>query len=167
MSELTVTHRTAEPVESSVVPNVFGVDAVQATANGSTPDGPRISVIVPTYNEAANLPHVFALMPDVHEVIVVDGGSTDGTAELARSLGARVLGGPRGRGSQLRAGGDGPLDRLEVGGYAGRDLRHLARAGNLEPVRTVVAKGTHVEGPVAEGDDLVSACHAQVEGISA
>ena len=41
---------------------------------------------MPTYNEAKNLPHVFALMPEVHEVIVVDGRSTDGTIEMALSL---------------------------------------------------------------------------------
>ena len=47
---------------------------------------PRVSVVVPTYNEAKNLPHVFALMPEVHEVIVVDGRSTDGTIEVAQQL---------------------------------------------------------------------------------
>src|SRR3954470_6716664 len=47
---------------------------------------PRVSVVVPTYNEAKNLPHVFGLMPDVHEVIVVDGRSTDGTIEVAQEL---------------------------------------------------------------------------------
>src|SRR5438128_9431374 len=47
---------------------------------------PRVSVVVPTFNEARNLPHVFGLMPDVHEVIVVDGRSTDGTVETARAL---------------------------------------------------------------------------------
>ncbi|MCU1601012.1 MAG: hypothetical protein JWO22_1721 [Frankiales bacterium] len=47
---------------------------------------PRVSVVVPTYNEAKNLPHVFGLMPEVHEVIVVDGRSTDGTIEMAQSL---------------------------------------------------------------------------------
>jgi hypothetical protein len=48
---------------------------------------PRVSVVVPTYNEAANLPHVFALLPqDVFEVIVVDGRSTDGTIEVAQAL---------------------------------------------------------------------------------
>jgi glycosyltransferase involved in cell wall biosynthesis len=51
------------------------------------PAAPRVSVVVPTYNEAANLPHVFALLPeDVHEVIVVDGRSTDATIEVARAL---------------------------------------------------------------------------------
>jgi glycosyltransferase involved in cell wall biosynthesis len=48
---------------------------------------PRVSVVIPTYNEAKNLPHVFGLLPDdVHQVIVVDGHSVDGTIEVARSL---------------------------------------------------------------------------------
>ena len=49
--------------------------------------GPRVSVVIPTLNEAKNLPHVFALLPaDLHEVIVVDGHSVDQTIEVARSL---------------------------------------------------------------------------------
>ena len=48
---------------------------------------PRVSVVIPTYNEAKNLPHVFALLPaDLHQVIVVDGHSVDGTVEAAREL---------------------------------------------------------------------------------
>ena len=48
---------------------------------------PRVSVVVPTLNEARNLPHVFARLPaDVYEVIVVDGHSVDGTLEVARQL---------------------------------------------------------------------------------
>ncbi len=51
------------------------------------PAAPRVSVVVPTYNEAANLPHVFSLLPEgLHEVIVVDGRSTDGTIEVAKAL---------------------------------------------------------------------------------
>jgi glycosyltransferase involved in cell wall biosynthesis len=46
---------------------------------------PRISVVVPARNEAANLPHVLAaLPPEVFEVILVDGGSSDGTVEAAQ-----------------------------------------------------------------------------------
>ena len=46
-----------------------------------------MSVVIPTLNEARNLPHVFAELPsDVGEVIIVDGLSTDGTPEVARKL---------------------------------------------------------------------------------
>jgi len=48
---------------------------------------PRVSVVVPTLNEARNLPHVFSRLPaDVHEVIVVDGHSVDDTIAVARRL---------------------------------------------------------------------------------
>lgn len=56
------------------------------------PGCPRVSVVVPTRNEARNLPHVFRDMPpDVHEVILVDGHSTDGTVEAARLLWPSVV----------------------------------------------------------------------------
>jgi hypothetical protein len=46
-----------------------------------------VSVVLPTLNEADNLPHVFERMPsDVFEVILVDGDSTDGTVEVAKEL---------------------------------------------------------------------------------
>lgn len=52
---------------------------------------PRVSVVIPTLNEARNLPHVLSRMPEaLHEVIVVDGFSTDNTVELARLLYPRV-----------------------------------------------------------------------------
>jgi glycosyltransferase involved in cell wall biosynthesis len=55
--------------------------------SGQVRQHPRVSVVIPTYNEAKNLPHVFALMPeDVHEVIVVDGRSVDDTVPTARAL---------------------------------------------------------------------------------
>src|ERR1700691_5806924 len=48
---------------------------------------PRVSVVIPTLNEARNLDHVFAaLPPDLHEVILVDGHSVDGTPDVARRL---------------------------------------------------------------------------------
>jgi glycosyltransferase involved in cell wall biosynthesis len=44
-----------------------------------------VSVVIPAKNEAANLPHVLPRIPTwVHEVILVDGDSTDGTADVAR-----------------------------------------------------------------------------------
>jgi glycosyltransferase involved in cell wall biosynthesis len=62
----------------------------------STAAGPRIGVIIPTRNEAAALPGVLAaILPRVAEVVVVDTASTDGTPEIARRLGARVVAEPR------------------------------------------------------------------------
>ena len=54
---------------------------------------PLVSVIVPALNEARNLPYVLARLPEVDEVILVDGGSTDDTVGVARRLmpGIRVV----------------------------------------------------------------------------
>jgi glycosyltransferase involved in cell wall biosynthesis len=56
-----------------------------------------VSVIIPTYNEAQAIERVLADLPRelVTEVIVVDSGSSDGTARIAASLGARVIQEPR------------------------------------------------------------------------
>ncbi|WP_217361328.1 glycosyltransferase family 2 protein [Aeromicrobium stalagmiti] len=48
-------------------------------------------VVIPCRDEAAALPTVLRTIPDGWNVIVVDNGSTDGTADVARSLGARVV----------------------------------------------------------------------------
>jgi glycosyltransferase involved in cell wall biosynthesis len=51
------------------------------------PPGPRVSVVIPTLNEARNLPRVFAaLPPDTYEVIVADGHSVDDTLAVVREL---------------------------------------------------------------------------------
>jgi glycosyltransferase involved in cell wall biosynthesis len=57
----------------------------------------RVSVIIPTHNEAQAIGHVLADLPPnlVTEVIVVDSNSTDGTPDLARRMGARVIQEPR------------------------------------------------------------------------
>ena len=76
--------------------------------NGVAGFGARVSVVIPTLNEAKNLPHVFARLPaGLHEVIVVDGHSTDDTVEVARRLrpDVRVVIQPgRGKGNALAAG---------------------------------------------------------------
>jgi glycosyltransferase involved in cell wall biosynthesis len=45
-----------------------------------------VSVVIPARNEAANLPALFAGLPAVYEVILVDGNSVDGTVETAKAL---------------------------------------------------------------------------------
>jgi glycosyltransferase involved in cell wall biosynthesis len=47
---------------------------------------PRVSIIVPVRNEAKNLEVVLPLLPDVPEIIVVDGHSVDGSADVARRV---------------------------------------------------------------------------------
>jgi len=54
-----------------------------------------IEVILPVLDEAEALPWVLGRMPDGYEPIVADNGSRDGSAELARRLGARVVTEPR------------------------------------------------------------------------
>jgi len=46
----------------------------------------QVSVVIPTRNEADNLPHVLPGLSSEYEVVIVDGGSTDGTVEVALEL---------------------------------------------------------------------------------
>jgi glycosyltransferase involved in cell wall biosynthesis len=57
----------------------------------------RVSVVIPTHNEAQSIGRVLADLPDdiVTEVLVVDSNSSDGTGEIAEKMGARVLHEPR------------------------------------------------------------------------
>ena len=68
----------------------------------------QISVLIPTWNEAPHLPRTVAAVranPESHEILVIDGGSEDGTAGLADQLGCRVLAaGGRQRARQLNLG---------------------------------------------------------------
>ncbi|MGW1408572.1 glycosyltransferase family 2 protein [Streptomyces sp. NPDC002403] len=66
---------------------------------------PHADVVLPCLDEAAALPRVLDAVPDGWRAIVVDNGSTDGSAELARSLGATVVHEPRrGFGAACHAG---------------------------------------------------------------
>jgi rSAM/selenodomain-associated transferase 2 len=68
----------------------------------------KLSVVVPVLNEAAGIRAALEALSPLrsrgHEVIVVDGGSSDRSVELAEGLCDRVLSAPRGRAAQMNAG---------------------------------------------------------------
>jgi glycosyltransferase involved in cell wall biosynthesis len=93
----------------------------------------RISVVIPAFNEAENLRWLLPQLANVHEVIVVDGESTDGTSNVVRELcpeATLIQQRPRGKGAALRAGfaaamgdvivmidADGSMDPMEIDSF--------------------------------------------------
>ena len=68
----------------------------------------RVSIVIPTLNEADRLPQLLAVLArelDLSEIIVADGGRDDGTQLVALQLGAKVISTERGRGQALREEG--------------------------------------------------------------
>jgi glycosyltransferase involved in cell wall biosynthesis len=96
-------------------------------------EDPLISIVVPALNEALNLSVVLPQLPRVHEVILVDGGSVDGTVMAARRALPEivtVLQDRGGKGNALAAGfarvtgdivvmfdADGSADPAEIGRF--------------------------------------------------
>lgn len=112
---------------------------MQAVFRGSTggtalapPSAVRITAVIPTLDERDVLP---ALLDRLRQfdppvpAIVVDGGSSDGTAGVAREHGARVLQGARGRGAQMTAGA----------AEADADVLWFLHADTLPPLGAVAA----------------------------
>lgn len=130
---------------------------------------PPVSVVIPAMNEAENLPYVFKTLPGwVHEVVLVDGNSTDDTVAVARELWpdvkvVRQLG--KGKGDALITGfeactgdiivmvdADGSADGHEIVSYvsalvSGADFAKGSRFANggatddMTPIRKL---GNHV-----------------------
>ena len=69
-------------------------------------DGEGVAVVVPTLNEAARIGRLLdrLLRLGFAEIVVADGGSSDGTPRLAARPGVQVIHAPRGRASQMNAG---------------------------------------------------------------
>ena len=98
----------------------------------------RLTLVIPTLNEESRLP---SLLPQASksadEVCVSDGGSSDATVDIARSLGARVVSGSAGRGAQLNRGARSTEGDLLL--FLHADTKLPDGAGDL--VRQAVAAG--------------------------
>jgi glycosyltransferase involved in cell wall biosynthesis len=130
---------------------------------------PRVSVVIPTLNEARNLPHVFGALPSgIHEIIVVDGHSVDGTLAVVQDLrpDARIVMQTRsGKGNALACGcaeatgdiiamidADGSTDAGEILRFVsalldGADFAkgtRFARGGGSEDITRLRSLGNHM-----------------------
>ncbi|WP_433791494.1 glycosyltransferase family 2 protein [Actinoplanes sp. CA-252034] len=132
----------------AAVPAIPGLP--QEPGDGPEPE-PRISVIVPALNEARNIPHVFARLPQVDEIVLVDGGSIDDTVAVARRLrpDIRVVRqNRRGKGNALACGfaaatgdiivmidADGSTDPMEIPRFveALREGADFAKGSRFRP----------------------------------
>jgi len=118
----------------------------------------RVSVVIPTYNEAGSIARVLDEIPPflVAEVLVVDAGSTDGTREIAAARGAQVIVEPRrGYGRACLTGVAAAKDPDVVvfldGDYSDRP-RELGRL--LDPLRegrADIVLGSRLAGGLAPG----------------
>lgn len=105
-----------------------------------------LSIIVPMLNEAAALP---GLLPQLAhwrargcEVLLVDGGSTDGSAAMARAAGFKVVDAERGRARQMNAGAANACGEVLLFLHADTQLPAEADAA----VRAALADGRHAWG---------------------
>jgi len=120
----------------------------------TAPHPVSVDVVLPCLDEAAALPAVLARLPEGYRAVVVDNGSTDASAEIARSLGAVVVYEPRrGYGAACAAGVSAA--RADVVAFcdadASLDLAELPRlvdavGAGLRAGRPVLAVGRRVPG---------------------
>jgi glycosyltransferase involved in cell wall biosynthesis len=120
-----------------------------------------ISIIIPALNEAESIGRVVGEMPwrRIAECVVVDNGSVDGTAEIARAAGARVIASARGYGAACDAGAKAAVGDVLVfmdgdGSDVIGDLDRLV--GPIERGEADFVIGSRLRGRREEGSMLAS-----------
>lgn len=109
----------------------------------------RLAIVIPTLDEEPALRRTLPLaLVAADEVVISDGGSTDETLEVARSLGARTVTGPPNRGGQLNRGAAAALD-------AGADILLFLHADTILPQEAGRAVREAVAGGAAGGAFLI------------
>jgi rSAM/selenodomain-associated transferase 2 len=150
----------------------------------------KLSIIVPALDEAAGIGATLAALAPLrkrgHEVIVADGGSSDGTPARAAPLADKVIAAPRGRARQMNAGaaqacGDALVflhadtrlppdaDRLVSAALAGRpwgrfDVRIEGRSRLLGMVAFFMNGRSRLTG-IATGDQAIFVRRAEFPGF--
>ena len=125
-----------------------------------------VAVIIPTYNEAAAIGDVVAAIPRdiVGRIIVADGGSSDGTADIARRAGAEILDAGSGYGRACLMGaqaaddadiivfmdGDGADDPAFI-----KDMVAALRSGSYDFVIGSRARGEREPGSIGSHQLLI------------
>jgi len=117
---------------------------------------PTVGVVVAVDNAASTIAHLFARLPKVDEVVLVDLGSKDDTVRFARSLWPGLVvvdGGAMDRGNALRAGSDATTSDIVVlfDGDGPGDLAELPRLLQTLIDGADVAKGTRFADPHESG----------------
>jgi glycosyltransferase involved in cell wall biosynthesis len=84
-------HTLASEMSAAVPLNLSALRDAMSDAHAAPERGVAISVVIPTLNEAAQIGQAVSDLSWANEVIVVDGGSTDGTPAIAEAAGARVI----------------------------------------------------------------------------
>ena len=94
--------QNVEPVVLPFLPDV-DLPADLPHADAALAQGRTVSVIIPTLNEVANLTRLLPLLQTAQplEILIADGGSTDATATVAETHGARLIRCERGRARQM------------------------------------------------------------------
>ena len=109
--------------------------------------GYRVSVVIPTLNEAKNLPHVLPHIPrEVDEVILVDGSSTDETVQVAQDLLPHL------RVVQEEGHGKGAALRTGFKAATGDIIIMLDADGSTDPAEIPAFVGALLAGPTSPRD---------------